>query len=264
VTDGIYKDLDDILNSPTPDSNPVDGKSFSRTNTVFPGDIKFKDISGPNNEADGKIDEMDRTNIGSPMPKFTFGLNNSFKYKNFDLNVFINGTYGNKVLNYMARNLTNMESMWNNQLAVVTGRSRLEPIDADVAYPKVNSTGNTIYNWFDDIDNVKAVNGNGLPRAIQQDPNDNSRLSDRYIEDGSYLRIKNISLGYTVPAKVLKNLNIESLRVYTNIQNLATFTKYTGFDPEIGASTASSNVYGLDNGRYPSPQVYSFGLNITF
>lgn len=263
-TDGIYDDLDEILSGPTPDSNPADGKSYSRTNTVYPGDIKYVDVSGPEGVPDGKIDVNDRTNIGSPMPKFTFGFNNTVKYKNFDLNLFINGTYGNKVLNYMARNLSNMESMWNNQLSIVTERARLQAIDENITYPRVNSTGNTIYNWFDDIDNVRATSGNGQPRAIQQDPNDNTRLSDRYIEDGSYLRIKNISLGYTVPAKLLKKLNIETLRVYTNIQNLLTLTKYTGFDPEIGASPASSNVYGLDNGRYPSPQVYSFGLNITF
>jgi len=264
-TDGIYIDLDDIKNSPTPDSNPADGKSYSRTNTVYPGDIKFVDVSGPNGVPDGIIDENDRTNIGSPMPKFTYGFNNVIRYKNFDLNIFINGTYGNKVLNYMARSLSNMNSMWNNQLSLVSDRARLAVIDANLTYPRVNSTGNTINNWYDDIDNVRATNtSSGIPRAIQQNPNDNARLSDRYIEDGSYLRVKNISLGYTVPANLLKKLNIETLRFYTNIQNLLTWTKYTGFDPEIGVSPASINVYGLDNGRYPSPQVYSFGLNITF
>jgi hypothetical protein len=112
---------------------------------------------------------------------------------------------------------------------------------------------------------VKVANPGGtIPRAIQNDPNNNSRMSDRYIEDGSYLRIKNIALGYNFDKKLLKSLHLSSLRIYTNIQNLYTLTKYTGFDPEIGASTASSNVYGLDNGRYPSPQVYSVGLNLSF
>ena len=262
---GIYKDLEDIKSWATPEKYPTDGKSFSRTNTVFPGDLKFEDISGPEGKPDGVINEFDRTNIGSPLPLFTYGLNNTFNYKNFDLTVFINGTYGNKVLNYMSRNLTNMESLWNNQLSVVTQRAYLEQINASQIYPRINSTGNTVNSWFDDIDNVRVANTNtSMPRAIQNDPNDNNRLSDRYIEDGSYLRVKNIAIGYNFDRKLIKKLHLESLRVYANVQNLFTFTKYKGFDPEIGVSTASVNVYGLDNGRYPSPQVYSFGFNISF
>ncbi len=259
---GIFKDKADILNSPTQEKNPVDGVSFSRTNTVFPGDLKFEDVT-----KDGKIDEKDRTNIGSPMPKFTFGFNNTFRYKNFDLTIFVNGTYGNKVFNYSSINLSSMTSMWNNQASIVTDRSRLTQVNPALAYPYVNSTNQTIYNWFDDIDNVKISNpGTNVPRAIQNDPNSNHRLSDRYIEDGSYLRVKNIALGYNFPKKTLTKLHLQSLRVYANIQNLYTITNYTGLDPEIGASTASAsgNVYGLDNGRYPSPQFYTFGLNLSF
>lgn len=264
---GVFQNKTDILSSPSQEKNPADGKSFSRTNTVFPGDLKFADISGPNGVPDGKIDAYDRTNIGSPMPLFTFGFNNTMHYKNFDFTVFINGSVGNKVLNYSAINLSNMTSSWNNQLALVTNRARLTQIDQTMAYPYVNSTGTTVNNWYDDIDNVKVANPETLvPRAIQNDPNKNSRTSDRYIEDGSYLRIKNIALGYNFPKAVLKSLHLQSLRIYTNIQNIYTLTKYTGFDPEIGASTASSSggVYGLDNGRYPSPQVYSVGLNLSF
>ncbi len=262
---GIYKDLADIKNWATPEKYPTDGKSFSRTNTVYPGDLKFEDLSGPDGKPDGIINDYDRTNIGSPLPKFTFGFNNTFNYKNFDLTVFINGSYGNKVLNYMSRNLTNMKSLWNNQLASVTDRAILEQVDGSLTYPRVNSTGETVNNWFDDIDNVKVKNPNTkTPRAIQNDPNDNNRLSDRFIEDGSYLRIKNIVFGYTFDKKMLRKIKLESLRVYANVQNLYTLTKYKGFDPEIGVSTASINVYGLDNGRYPSPQIYTFGLNISF
>lgn len=260
-TDGVYKDLADIQNSPAVIASGV----YSRTNTVFPGDIKFKDISGPEGVPDGKITTDDRTNLGSPMPLFTYSFNNTFRYKNFDLTIFVNGTYGNKVLNYMAKNLTNMESMWTNQLSVVTKRAKLQIVDESLTYPRVNSTGNTVNNWFDDIDNVEVSNpGTNVPRAIAQNPNENDVMSDRYIEDGSYLRVKNIALGYNVPSSLLKKYRIESLRVYTNIQNLLTWTNYSGFDPEIGASTANNDVYGLDNGRYPSPQVYTFGLNLTF
>jgi len=262
---GVYQDLEDIKSWPKAEKYPADGKSFSRTNTVYPGDLKFEDISGPNGEPDGIINEYDRTNIGSPLPKFTFGLNNTFNYKNIDLTVFINGSYGNKVLNYMSRNLNNMESLWNNQLSMVTERARLQQVNESFAYPRTNSTGATVYNWFDDIDNVRVANPNAtIPRAIQNDPNDNTRLSDRYIEDGSYLRVKNIVLGYNFDKKLVRKLHLETLRVYANVQNLVTLTKYSGFDPEIGVSTASVNVYGLDNGRYPSPQIYSFGLNLSF
>ncbi len=252
VVEGVYQDLEDIQNSPTPESYPSDGV-FNRNTTVWPGDLKFKDING-----DGKIDENDRTNIGSPLPKFTYGWTNTFRYKNLDLSIFLNGTYGNKVMNYMAIKLTRMNSAWGNQLASVNDRAQLVAIDPN----KVYADGT---NWYDDITNVKVANSDTkTPRATTANPNGNDRISDRYIEDGSYLRIKNITLGYTFNKETLKRLRIENLRVYCNIQNLATFTKYTGYDPEIGVSTAQSNVYGLDNGRYPSPTTYSLGLSISF
>jgi len=181
---GVYKDKADILNSATPDHAPADGKSWSRTNTTYVGDLKYEDIN-----KDGKIDENDRTNLGSPMPIFTFGFNNTVHYKNFDLTVFINGSYGNKVLNYSSINLTSMTSLWNNQLSSVTDRARLTEINTAQVYPYVNSTGKSVSNWYDDIDNVKVANPNtSVPRAIQNDPNNNTRISSRYIEDGSYLR----------------------------------------------------------------------------
>jgi TonB-linked SusC/RagA family outer membrane protein len=260
---GVYKDFEDINNSPKPAKYPTNGV-FNRANTVWPGDLKYEDISGPDGKPDGIIDTYDRTNIGSPMPKFTFGMTNTFKYQNLDLSIFINGSYGNKIFNYMDMNLSGMTSIWNNQLEKVTKRAQLEPIDANKAYP-VNVNGVTVNNWYEDVTNVEVSNiGATIPRAIANDPNDNNRISDRYIEDGSYLRIKNITLGYTIPAHITRKLLIENMRVYTNIQNLYTFTKYTGYDPEIGASTSNANVYGLDNGRYPSPQNYTVGLNITF
>ncbi|MFA5229498.1 MAG: SusC/RagA family TonB-linked outer membrane protein, partial [Candidatus Paceibacterota bacterium] len=260
---GVYKDFDDINNSPKPAKYPSNGV-FNRANTVWPGDLKYEDISGPDGKPDGIIDTYDRTNIGSPMPKFTFGMTNTFKYQNLDLSIFINGSYGNKIFNYMDMNLSGMTSIWNNQLKKVTERARLEPIDGNKAYP-TEINGVTVNNWFEDVTNVEVTNPRAtIPRAIANDPNDNNRISDRYIEDGSYLRIKNITLGYTIPTHLTRKLLIENIRVYTNIQNLYTFTKYTGYDPEIGASTSNANVYGLDNGRYPSPQNYTFGLNITF
>lgn len=253
--EGVYKDLDDIQNSAKPAKYPSDGV-FNRGNTVWVGDIKYKDV-----DENGVIDERDRTDIGSPLPKFTFGWTNTFRYKNLDLSIFLNGSYGNKVMNYNSLTLTHMNSTWTNQLqSVVSKRARLEPIDPTIVYADGSK-------WFDHIDNVRVKNpGTKIPHTSINDPNDNDRISDRYVEDGSFLRIKNITLGYTFPKALLNKAKIENLRVYVNIQNLYTFTKYTGYDPEVGASTQDSTglTYGLDNGRYPSPAMYSFGLNITF
>lgn len=253
--EGVYRDLDDIQNSAKPAKYPSDGV-FSRGNTVWVGDIKYKDV-----DENGVIDERDRTDIGSPLPKFTFGWTNTFRYKNLDLSIFLNGSYGNKVMNYNSLTLTHMNSTWTNQLqSVVSKRARLEPIDPTIVYADGSK-------WYDHIDNVRVKNpGTKVPHTSINDPNDNDRISDRYVEDGSFLRIKNITLGYTFPKALLNKAKIENLRVYVNIQNLYTFTKYTGYDPEVGASTQDSTglTYGLDNGRYPSPAMYSFGLNITF
>lgn len=253
--EGVYKDLDDIQNSAKPAKYPSDGV-FSRGNTVWVGDIKYKDV-----DENGIIDERDRTDLGSPLPKFIFGWTNTFRYRNLDLSIFLNGSYGNKVMNYNSLTLTHMNSTWTNQLqSVVSKRARLEPIDPTIVYADGSK-------WFDHIDNVRVKNpGTKIPHTSINDPNDNDRISDRYVEDGSFLRIKNITLGYTFPKALLNKAKIENLRVYVNIQNLYTFTKYTGYDPEVGASTQDSSglTYGLDNGRYPSPAMYSFGLNITF
>ena len=273
VTDGIYQSIDEVMAGPvqgdgmphtvmTDDEgneiwvasqNPAD---YNQYNTTWVGDIRFKDLNG-----DGRITEADRKNIGSPMPKFTFGWTNTFSYKNWDLSIFINGSYGNKVLNYLNMRIGNMKSAWANQPASVLDRTRLVAIDSEKTY---DGTGN-VWNWFEDPTNVQVANpGATIPRATTGDPNDNDRLSDRYIEDGSYIRVKNITLGYNFPKQWLQKIRVENLRVQMNIQNLLTFTKYSGYDPEIGASTASVNVMGLDNGRYPSPTAYSLGVNVTF
>ena len=259
IVEGVYESLEDIQNSPKTSKHPENGV-YDRRNTVWVGDLKYKDING-----DNVIDDNDRTDIGSPLPKFTFGWNNTFRYKNFDLNIFVNGSYGNKVLNYSLMNgpsggLASMRSAWVNQNATaVADRAQLAPIDPDKTYESGA--------WYDDITNVKVLNpGTKTPRPTLSDPNDNDRLSTRYIEDGSYLRIKNVTLGYTFPKRWMQKANFDNIRVYCNIQNLYTFTKYSGYDPEVGASTQDSSgyAYGVDNGRYPSPTTYSFGVSLTF
>lgn len=255
---GVYTSLEDIQNSPRPEKYPSDGV-FNKNTTVWVGDLKFEDVNN-----DGVINELDKTNIGSPLPKFTFGWTNTFRYKNLDLSVFINGSYGNKIMNYNMmgqghNGLVHMNSAWTNQHVSIKERAKLVPIDAQKTY--------TSGSWVDDITNIRVANADTkTPRPSISDPNDNDRLSDRYIEDGSYIRLKNITLGYTFPKTMLQKVKIENVRVYVNIQNLYTLTKYTGYDPEVGASTLDSTglTFGVDNGRYPSPMTCSFGLNITF
>lgn len=263
VVEGVYQDFEDILNSPVnmlQQQNPIvenadgsyswskDPTKYNRANTTFVGDIKYKDVNG-----DGKIDANDKTNIGSPLPLFTFGWNNTFHYKNWDLSIFLNGSYGNKIGNYNAMKLTHMNSLSTNQEASVLDRARLEAID------------NTQADWYEHVDNVKVANpGTNIPRATLNDPNGNSVWSSRYIEDGSYLRIKSISLSYTFDKKLLKKAHLDNIRLNVTGNNIATFTKYTGYDPEVGASMTSANVFGLDNGRYPSPMSWTIGVNIAF
>jgi TonB-linked SusC/RagA family outer membrane protein len=260
---GVYQDKADILASPTQDAYPANG-DFKRT-TIWPGDLKFADISGPDGTPDGVVDNLDRTSLGSPFPKFTFGFNNIFSYKNFEFTIYLTGSVGNKLLNYIGRNLSQMTSVWSNQLQTAVNRAKLEPIDPNKTYPIVNSFGNTINNWFDDIDNVRVSNpGTSMPRAVAGDPNTNNRISDRYIEDGSYLRFKTIKLAYSLPKNIVGKVGVQNMVVYVNIQNMWTITNYSGLDPEIGASQASDNVFGLDNGRYPLPRIYTMGVSLNF
>ncbi|MDR0893744.1 MAG: TonB-dependent receptor [Prevotellaceae bacterium] len=258
IADGVYKDKADIENH-LKGELPANG--FNRYATVFPGDMKYRDLNN-----DGKIDTSDRTIIGNPLPDFTFGFNNSFSYKGFDLTIFLQGSVGNDVFNALGRELTGM-GYWTNQLRTAMDYAKLVPIDANKTYPITNDYGVVINNWFEDVDNVVVSNPNTkMSRAGQGLPYNNTRISTKYIEDGSYLRVKNIMLGYTLPRQWLKKAGIENIRVYCNMQNLLTITGYSGFDPEVGANSQDSSGYtfGFDMGRYPSPRTISFGANISF
>jgi TonB-dependent starch-binding outer membrane protein SusC len=239
-TDGVFRDLEHIESSPT-QNDRVDLVSG-----VYPGDLKFKDLND-----DGIIDDNDREVIGDPNPMFVFGFNNSFRYKNFDLTVTTNGSYGNKIFNFARRSWEGMRNMFANQLETVNDRARLGLIDPNGS--------------IEDPANVFVLNPNtNMPRAIHTDPNNNTRISDRYVEDGSYLRIQNIILGYNLPGEITRRMGVGNFRVYANIQNLFTFTKYTGFDPEIGAFNQNPLLQGVDNGRYPLPRMFTLGVNVDF
>lgn len=213
---------------------------------IWVGDFIYEDLND-----DGVIDEKDRTFLGNPAPDFTFGLNNYFAYKGFDLNIFINGSVGNKAVNLIRRTFTN--PMRNsNLLKEATGIAQIAMHDPEVG--------------DDVLSNVYIANPDKavVQRITTSSANDNNRISDRFIEDASYLRIKNISLGYTFPRKWLKKVQIDYLRLYVNIQNLWTWTSYKGYDPEVGALNYNVLLRGVDDARYPSQRIYTFGLNFNF
>jgi TonB-linked SusC/RagA family outer membrane protein len=220
VTDGLFRDQKDLTNSLPQFGYPVD------QDHTWLGDVRFKDING-----DGKITEADQTNIGSPLPKFTYGLTNTVNYKDFDLTVFVQGSQGAKIYNFLRWRLEKMDNTYSNQLTSVLDR-----------YTATNT-------------------GGSLPRYKVGQVN-NVAVSDRYIEDGSYLRIKNIAVGYRIPANILKRAKIANARIYVSIQNLATITKYTGMDPEIGAYNNDIRLINVDQGHYPNPRSFTAGINI--
>lgn len=224
-TDGLYRTQDDLNNSLPQFGYPVD-----QTHTWL-GDVRYKDVSGPDGKPDGVIDEKDITFIGSPLPKFTYGFTNTVNYKNFDFSVFIQGSQGAKIFNFLRWQLEKMDNPFYNQLRSVKDR-----------YTDANTDGK-------------------LPRFTNTNVN-NVYMSDRYVEDGSYLRIQNIAIGYRIPAKYLSKAKISTARVYLTVQNLHTFTKYSGYDPEVGVFNNNIRLTNVDAGHYPNPRSFTAGINL--
>lgn len=203
--------------------NSEDVKTYYPNNvgTPAPGDLKFADVNG-----DGIIDQEDRTVIGNPTPDLTYGFNVNLNYKNFDLGVDMMGVYGNEIFR-----------TWDDptyaQLNYLTDRM-----------DRWNGEGTS--NWEPILDPSRSIN------LVN---------SDYFIEDGSFFRIRNVQLGYTFSQNLLEKIYLKSLRLYANVQNLKTWSKNTGYTPEIGGSAIS---FGIDGGTYPMPMIYTFGLNLTF
>jgi len=217
--DGLYQQGDDFTGAPNKQ----------------PGDVKYRDIYGRdanNNLTDGPngvVNADDRTIIGNPHPDFIYGINNDFSYKNFDLNIFFQGSQGNDMLN-----ITRMELDW------MAGKG--------------NATKDALNRWTPQNTNTD------VPRASASN---NPEVSSRWVEDGSYLRLKNVALGYNFPKFVLGKLQVSRLRVYASAQNIATFTKYKGFDPEVSFQDSNRNV-GLDYMGYPNVKSITLGINVGF
>jgi hypothetical protein len=192
------------------------------------GDVRYQDLNG-----DNKIDEKDVTVIGNPNPDFTLGMTNAVTYKNFDLSVFLYASYGADIYNYTRRQTERLSDPYWNQLATV-------------------------------LDRYTPENPNGTLPRFNQWHNNNWRISDRFIEDGSYLRIQNLSLGYNLPKSLISKAKLSTVRLYISAQNLYTFTNYSGYDPELGGLNNSATFMNVDNGNYPNPKTVTIGANIEF
>jgi len=240
---GLYKNAADFTKYPAVWQNgsgpiPITPGSGG----VWVGDVIYKD-----NDGNGKIDANDETFLGSPLPKFQYGINNTFNYKNLDLTVFMTGEYGNKVFNQIGINGNDPNQNFG-YLASVSSYAHIGLI---------NATGSA-----SDINNVYITNPDTRITRISQSSGDqNTILSDRYIEDGSFLKCKSIALGYNFSQSILSKIHLKSLRIYANVTNVFTITKYKGYDPEIGSWNPLSA--GVDNGYYAQPRVISIGANIS-
>jgi len=241
ATDFYYKDASGTVKPTALPEGMVIGE-----NGVWIGDYMFEDVN-----KDGVINEKDAGYIGDPNPDFTFGFTNNFSFKGFDIGITFSGSYGNDVLNYQRRWLENPREN-TNLLKTALGYAQLELIDP---------------NGPNDYRNVQIVGGDPyMPRigASSASSASNYRLSNRFVEDGSYVRLRNISIGYNLPKDLYSKYGIANIKVYSNMQNVLTFTKYKGYDPEVGAINQNQLLNGIDNGRYPSPMVTTIGLNVNF
>lgn len=229
VKRAVWKDLPYKLDSK--------GKRVYAQNTAKPGDQKFLDMNG-----DTILNNEDKVVIGNPNPDFTFSFTLNLEYKGFDLNCFFQGSYGNDIFN------TSKASWYNS-----TGLNNWTK-DALNAYraPVYDKEGNMIDPGNTTSDQFR----------LYGSTNDNYRMSDWYVEDGSYLRLKSFQLGYTLPQTISMKLGIERLRVYVGGRNLITLTNYSGLDPELGGNDPT--YFGIDGGSYPQPKMYNVGVNVTF
>lgn len=218
---GVYQTLDEVFTGPVMENRAADKASHNPYKNTSPGDMWFVDVDG-----NGETNDLDRTVIGNPSPDCIFGFNNTFSYKNFDLSIFFQGALGNQVWNGVRASHESMNSTYN-QLA------------------------STLERWTGE------GTSSSMPRAIYADPNNNSRASTRWLENGSYAKLKNLTFGYTLPENWTNRAKVKALRLYVSFDNLCTITNYSGLDPEVGLS-------GLDYGVYPSARTYMFGVSVKF
>ncbi|WP_350289598.1 TonB-dependent receptor [uncultured Croceitalea sp.] len=229
VADGIFQNQGEI------DAAPTQGVGTS------PGDRRFKDLNN-----DGVINGEDRTTIGSPVPDFFGSLNLNFSYKNFDLGLNFYGSFGGEILNLVKRELESASGYGNS--------ASFSNVSTEYFNNRWNGEGST----------------NEYARALIDDGNiQNNRASSYFVEDGTYFRLRNLNLGYSLPTNTVEKLGLSSLRIYTSAQNVFTITNYSGSDPEIGQNTdingnSSVTTRGIDAGAYPLSRTFTLGLNLKF
>lgn len=244
-SDGIFKTIEEVKNSPVPQNGTIRERLPLGYNGVFIGDYKYKDINN-----DSLINPMDMTYIGNPYPRYTFGFTNEFNWKNLSLSVIVIGSQGNQVYNAFRYNYLDPFRVFNYYNVLKESYQGY----ARIAYDEFNEP--YLINPDATVPRIEGQNGNW------------SRASDRFVEDASYVRIKNLTLSYQIPQLLLDRLKIiRSLRLSIGVQNLYTFTKYTGYDPEIGVdigqgSDVQRRTFGVDVGQYPQTRSYIFNLNL--
>ena len=224
VTDGIFQNKEEVDAANALGDPAV---PFISSGTA-PGDFRFKDINH-----DNVIDDNDKVFIGNPIPDFTYGLNANFTYRQFDLNIFFQGVQGNQIVN-VNRFITESS----------TGTE--------------NKSTDMLQRW------TPGNHSNSYPRAINTDPNFNDRFSNRFVEDGSYLRLRNLQLGYKLPPSLLEKISLAAVRFYVTAENLFTITKYKGYNPDIGAQNQQNINNGLDNTIYPQSITFLGGISVGF
>jgi len=250
VQEGLFQSVDEINKSAVPVDNDQTRRPADPQKGVWVGDVKYRDING-----DGKITVDDMTFIGNPWPKLTAGFTNSFSYKGFDLSILVTGSYGNDVYNYIASQAANPNNI---------NLSRNLLVDA-LNYARVETDVNGKVNLSNAQTSIARIT-NG------QVANDNNYglIRNGFVEDGSYLKLKNISLSYSIPAKYLGYTKvIKGLKATIGAQNIYTLTHYTGYDPEVGAyvgtgSSAANKAIGIDFGRYPLTPMYTAAISVNF
>lgn len=225
-TNGIFQNQAEIDEWNKQGSTDENGVFTPLQPNAQPGDIRFVDIDG-----NGVLDDKDRTGLGSPIPDFTYSLNLRLEYKGFDLYALFYGVQGNKLFNGLKYRTERLDNYWNYSE------------DALNAWTPMNTNTD-------------------IPRASREDLNGNRRVSDRFIEDGSYFRLRTLQIGYTLPKSVLSIINIDKVRVYVGGNNLFTATSYSGYDPEVFGDDVLNR--GVDWGRYPLFRSFIFGLDLTF
>ena len=245
VAQGLFQNYKDIAGHAIQTSNGV--LTIDPTQGSWPGDIKYKDING-----DGKVDNNDRTIIGNPWPKFTYNFTETFDYKGFELNLFFTGVYGNQILN-----LTKYE---NQTLPLGVGPYSNHYV-ADLNFAVPSST-----NVADALTTTLLNPGYNIQRPTGADANGSVRISQWDVQSGSYLKLKNVRLSYNVPAKYLSYTKvIRGVNAAFSVQNAWTWTRYSGYDPEVGMyQYGGFNIVGMDEGRYPQTRSYNFALSLNF